>query len=73
MITAAIINGIAKVIWVRKDQNKSKRIARIYSLSSVEPERIVEETIPGVFRDKINKERFSFDEVYFKQVNHIRA
>lgn len=70
MVTSAIIGEAAKVIWIRVQEMKQRRIARIYSLTGQVPERAIEESIPGsgIFRDKVTKERFRLDGYFFKQL-----
>lgn len=62
MLTSLIIDGIAKLIWIRKDSNKNKSVCRIYSITGTIPEKVIDEVIPGtgLFRDKETNQRFKF-------------
>lgn len=60
MISSIILNGIVKLISVRKDSNKERAVCRVYDLTSQVPSRVLEERIPGsgLFRDTETNKRF---------------
>lgn len=57
-----VINGLQKLFKVITYKNRARKICRIYdpSDSSMIPEKLLEESIPGsnIFRDKINNLRY---------------
>lgn len=61
MLTSLIIDGILKLVWVRRDSNKQKMVCRIYPIVGNVPEKIINEVIPGsgLFRDSEGR-RFKF-------------
>lgn len=61
MLTSLIIDGILKLVWVRRDSNKKKSVCRIYSITGTVPEKVIDEVIPGsgLFRDNEGR-RFKF-------------
>jgi hypothetical protein len=62
MISALLLNGVLKLIQVRKDTNKNKRVCRIYDPRATIPENILDEVIPDsdLFKDKVTGKRFKF-------------
>lgn len=60
MVSSLIIDGIVKLINIRKDSNKPLAVCRIYSLQSQLPERVlVEESVgSGQFYDHVSGKRF---------------
>lgn len=58
MITKLLLEGALKIVSIRKDSNKTKRIAQVYSPREATPELILKETEPNMFKDMVNNVLF---------------
>jgi hypothetical protein len=47
MISALILNGVLKVLSIRRDSNQLRARCRVYSLTSQVPEEVLFEDTPG--------------------------
>jgi hypothetical protein len=54
MITKLLLEGALKIVSIRKDSNKTKRVAQVYSPREAAPELILKETEPNMFKDMVN-------------------
>lgn len=58
MITTKLINGILKLVTIRKDKNSDKQVAWVYDLKSTVPETILHEKEKNIFHDNLTGEKF---------------
>lgn len=58
MITKLLLEGALKIVSIRKDSNKAKRVAQVYSPREATPELILKETEPNMFKDMVNNVLF---------------
>lgn len=58
MIAPLIWKGVLKLVSIRKPENKSQNIARIYDPRSSVPEAIFNEVSPNCYKDELSGDMF---------------
>jgi len=58
MIVKLILDGLAHVVHIRRNETTKKRVARVHHPISRVPVKVLEEQEPGVFMDSVENERF---------------
>lgn len=68
MITRLIVDGLLKLVSVRKDEHSSKRIARVYDPACQIPEGVIVEKENNIFYDEVNNRIFKLTKLGFQAI-----
>ena len=59
MITSLLIEGVLKIVSIRKDSNKSKKTAQVFDPRGSVPEAILDEIGENIFVERGTSNRYS--------------
>ncbi len=59
MITSLLIEGVLKIVSIRKDSNKSKKTAQVFDPRGNVPETVLDEIGENIFVERGTSNRFA--------------
>ena len=59
MITSLLIEGVLKIVSIRKDSNKSKKTAQVFDPRGNVPEAVLDEIGENIFVERGTSNRFA--------------